>query len=232
MIVDPLYLCLGGGSVRTENLFQVGPILNYFAMTCIDAGATPMILHHSSRPFAKATNQPMTLLDMAYSGTAEFTRSWLLLSRREPYEEGTGVHQLILNVGGSAGHNSLWTLDIDEGVIGEDFSGRRWDVRIAPHTEAIRNEINNRQSEKFQKQAAADQADDMALVRALDTLDPHDQGAGLARVQVESRLSDAKMARSLTRLSIAKVIEETMVSITVGNGAPRNGVRGIRRVKE
>ena len=46
---------------------------------------------------------------------------------------GTGEHKLWLNVGGSAGHSSLWALDVDEGPSGQP---RHWKVTLSTPSEA------------------------------------------------------------------------------------------------
>jgi hypothetical protein len=60
----------------------------------------------------------------------EFVRQWLLLSRRKRYQLGTGEHSLILTGGGNAGQSGKWEVDIKEGQLQNDFSGRTWDVSV------------------------------------------------------------------------------------------------------
>jgi len=57
----------------------------------------------------------------------EFARQWLLVGRTAEYEPGSGVHDLILSIGGSAGHSSGWSVRVDEG---RDAENRRWSVRV------------------------------------------------------------------------------------------------------
>ncbi len=136
VVIDPLYLCLLGGAGRAEasNLYQVGPLLLQAARASLDAGATPLLLHHSTKSAGKKAEagEPPDLDDLAFAGIGEFARQWLLLGRRCAYEPGTGRHALTLAVGGSAGDSSVWWLDVSEGVLGPDNKGRRWDVRVSP----------------------------------------------------------------------------------------------------
>jgi hypothetical protein len=130
VIIDPLYLCLLGGGERAaaSTLYEVGPLLLRAARACLDAGATPLFLHHATKTEAKkADGEHLDLDDLAFAGIGEFARQWLLLGRRTPYRPGTGSHALTLAVGGSAGHSAIWRLDIDEGA---GAAGRRWDVRV------------------------------------------------------------------------------------------------------
>ena len=73
----------------------------------LPAGACAIVLlHHTSRGANRQRNfAPATLEDLAYSGVSEFSRQWLLLSRRSEYVPGTGRHELWFSVGGSAGHS-------------------------------------------------------------------------------------------------------------------------------
>jgi replicative DNA helicase len=140
VFLDPLYLCLlgAGQGASAANLYEVGPLLFKTAQACLAAGATPILVHHTlktARSAAKGdTNAPPPELnDLAFAGIAEFARQWLLIGRRSPYQPGSGLHQLALNVGGSAGQSGRWDVEIDEGVLGEDFKGRVWDVQARPH---------------------------------------------------------------------------------------------------
>ncbi|EDL59788.1 hypothetical protein PM8797T_31408 [Gimesia maris DSM 8797] len=133
VFIDPLYLCLcgGGKAVSPTNLYQVGPILKRLTETCLKAGATPVLVHHTTKAAAKPSeNASVSLYDLAFSGVGEFFRQWVLLNKREEFTHCDGFHQLGMSVGGSAGHSGKWNIDVREGVLDNDFRGRKWDVSV------------------------------------------------------------------------------------------------------
>jgi replicative DNA helicase len=138
VIIDPLYLCLfdGAPGMSASNLYEVGPLLLRAARTCLDAGATPVVVHHATKSGGKqaaASAKPLELDDLMFSGIGEFARQWLLVSRTATYCMGSGEHKLLVTVGGSAGQSGCWQLDIREGTIDADFQGRDWSLKIGPH---------------------------------------------------------------------------------------------------
>ena len=119
VILDPLYLCLFDGSphLSASNIYDVGPLLLRAARTCLDAGATPVVIHHATKSGGKqaaSTAKPLELDDLMFSGIGEFARQWLLISRTAPYRPSSGEHKLIMAVGGSAGHSGCWDVRIQE----------------------------------------------------------------------------------------------------------------------
>src|SRR5262249_34682913 len=156
VIIDPLYLCLLAGNVegrQASNLYDMGPLLLGIAQTCLDAGATPILVHHArkqNQAIRGREGEPLDLEDLAYSGVAEFARQWLLVARREEFDPEVGEHELWLSVGGSAGHAGLYGLDVREGVLDDAFGGRQWQVIVQSATKTI--QANARAKEERKKQ--------------------------------------------------------------------------------
>src|ERR1700722_9814490 len=111
VVIDPAYLTLGGDNSR--NLFAMGPLLRPLAELCEATGCAVLVVHHCKR--SQKAGDPATLDDIAWSGFAEFSAQWLLVSRRRPYDPATGHHELWLGAGSRVGNHGVWELDVDEG---------------------------------------------------------------------------------------------------------------------
>jgi AAA domain len=132
--IDPAYLAIRGEDAR--NLFAMGSLLRPLAELCDETGSAILIVHHCKRSRIIPGN-PATLDDIAWSGFAEFSAQWFLLSRRRRFDPDLGRHELWFSTGGRAGHHGLWALDVDEArpsptddgspTTGE---GRVWETNI------------------------------------------------------------------------------------------------------
>jgi hypothetical protein len=112
LVIDPIYLAMDGS--KSRSLFAMGAMLRPLAELCESTGCAILVVHHAKR--SHKVGQPPTLDEIAWSGFAEFSAQWLLVSRRRPYDPDTGHHELWLSAGGRAGHHGLWALDVDEGA--------------------------------------------------------------------------------------------------------------------
>lgn len=106
--------------------------LSKVSETCDRAGATLVLIHHTTKTAArKEEGTASNLHDLAFAGIGEFARQWLLLRRVVEYQPGTGLHELNLSIGGSAGHSSQWNVRVDEGVMTGTTGKWKWSVRVA-----------------------------------------------------------------------------------------------------
>ena len=126
LAIDPAYLAIRGDDSR--NLFAMGSLLRPLAELGDETGCTILVVHHCKRS-KQIAGDPATLDDIAWSGFAEFSAQWLLLSRRQQFDPDLGRHELWLTAGGRSGHHGLWALDVSEGVACSR-EPRKWKTAI------------------------------------------------------------------------------------------------------
>jgi hypothetical protein len=192
VVVDPFYLALGAGRTRVDvsSMFHVGPVLAEFSQACLEEGATPILVAHTRKYREPGDrNEPLELEELAFAGIQEFARQWILISRRERFVPGTGCHRLWLNVGGSAGHSSVWAVEINEGAMGDNFGGRTWDVRVMSREQVKQADQTAKEHKKSVAKAAKEDVLRKAVARHLgkpenrngDSATGIAQGVGVSR---------------------------------------------------
>jgi hypothetical protein len=167
VVIDPAYLALPSND--QGNLFVVGEMLSELSEACRECGTTLILCHHTKRGIINPFDPP-ELEDIAWAGYQEFARQWLLLSRREKYEPGTGEHRLWLSAGGSAGHGGLWGLDIAEG---HGYGNRKWELSVMPAADVRQAFEDQREQAKEQKRDKQADSDVDAIVKACARLTGH-----------------------------------------------------------
>jgi AAA domain len=220
LLIDPAYLCLLAGvrpdGASASNLFDMGGIYSQFARFSIEAGATPILTVHAKKGRG---HDPLDLDDLTYAGIAEYARQWTLISRREDYE-GDGTHRLWLSIGGSAGHSFLGHLDVEEGVIGEQFDGRTWKTTVEGYQEAKREKKTGREQEK----SAERQADEWRVMKIIDDVIAANETATVTRIRNGAGLSRPRVDSAIERLRQQRVIEEFTATVPKGNKATQEAV--------
>jgi hypothetical protein len=212
IIFDPAYTSLlkGNSKASASNVFDMGEVLSKITEACLAAGATPVFAHHTVKHAGKKPGrngtmyqsyEPAELGDLAFAGFAEFARQWLLIARRADYEPGTGKHQLWLTTGGSAGFNGCYALDIDEGMMLEDFSGKKWEVSVKTQAEAARSQVTAKVDA-----AARKELDDRQKV--LNALTEHGRSEGMT---VNKLLPHVKLRR--------ETVERHLIALSDANAA-------------
>ncbi len=232
-ILDPLYLSLLSGedadASSASNLYATGPLLLAAAEACLSVGVTPAVCHHFRRSIPAPPATP-ELTWLSHSGIAEFARQWLLLSRREEFKPGTGIHRLWLTAGGSIGHTGLYGVDIDEGQLTEDFTGRTWKVTVKSGSELRRETEEQRQAESERRREQKDREIEARVLNALDQLAGEDGIAVYSKVRALARINGDTMNRIVRRLSEEGTVQQVpTMTLVGGNRKGKRDARGLKR---
>lgn len=217
-VIDPAYLCMlrgeNGSAVNFANLFEVGSLLLRVSEVFSRVKCTPLILHHESKGAMNLRqNAPMELKDLSMSGFAEWARQWLLISRREAYEHGTGRHRLWLNAGGSAGHGGLWAVDVDEGIQNDEFTGRKWMVAVSTPHDAKASTTNQR-TKKHRQQI-------------IDAMRKYPDGQTERQLRMASKLNPSNFGAAWESILSEGLVEECVIQ-----GRGKRTYEGFRLLEE
>ncbi len=143
LIIDTASMAMPGENA--PNLMIMQGLLHAMGDVCRASETTLILVHHTKK--RNDDHKPAELADVAFSGFKEYFRQWMLLSRRTTYTppepNENRLHELWLNIGGSAGHSALYGLNIDEGT----YRKPRWDIEINNATQA-RVETHKRETVK------------------------------------------------------------------------------------
>jgi replicative DNA helicase len=207
VVIDPLYLCLlAGGKGKRANaasVFDMGPLFRSVCQACLEVGCTPILVHHTTKDIRPGKKPDLTHL--AGAGVVEFARQWLLVNPRREYDPVTGRHWLWLAYGGSAGHSDLLAVNVVEGKMGEDFTGRTWQLTLL--TEEQVKEADRREKVRAEQKEKSIEADQKvrgyaAQLKAAIIQLEKTPGAevGRRRVRNLAKLNTANMAYAVEHL--------------------------------
>jgi hypothetical protein len=225
VIIDPLYLCLltgeAAGSDASKNVYAVGPLLMALARVCLDAGCTPIIVHHANRSLE--AGKVMELAHLSGAGVAEFSRQWILLSRCEEYR-GDGRHVLWLNAGGSCGQGGCYQLVVNEGRLAEDFTGRTWEVDVSDARTAHARSVEEKgraAAERLSMKQEQECRMAEEAIRAISLAGPP-HAATINKLRDELHWGDTKASRAVHHLLKAGRIGEQEVMVSFGSNHARS----------
>ena len=224
-VIDPLYLSLLSPDTASgaSNVFMMGSLLQGLTRLGQRTNCTVVLLHHFRKGGQADEDNPAGLEELAQSGVAEWARQWLLLQRRVPYQND-GNHALWLRCGGSAGHSSLWGLNIDEGTIDPDTGeGRRWEVTVSAVADARKEAERDRENRKAAEQEKREGEKHDRLLAALKTAPEGDTARGLRDASGLNYQDFGKAIACLLQEGRAERCELTK------NGAKHDGFRPCKK---
>ncbi len=197
IMIDPAYLCLLAGNVKglqSSNVFDMGPLLLKLSELGQQTNCSVLLCHHCRKNSPAERFDPPDLEELSMAGFAEWARQWLLLGRREPYEQGSGDHHLWLNVGGSAGHSGCYGVNVNEGQLQDDFTGRIWDTSVTSVTDARKESMRKKERENAKRQ---EEREEEYKTRILDILKELPNGETKSAIRDAAGLNNQNFSKGI-----------------------------------
>jgi len=127
------------------------------------------------------------------------------------------------------GQSGQWALDIDEGTLGDDFTGRKWDVSLMTASQCHEAQSQADSERRTYAQVEKDKADEAKFLIELDRLDSDRRGVSKAKLKAVVGFGTDKMIRIETRLIDEGIIETVPgFQVETPNGGKKSAV-GFRR---
>jgi len=226
VLVDPTYLALGEADAKS--VFDMGRVLCHVSEHLVSRNITPLLVHHANRQLP--AGEVMGLEHLSHAGFGEFARQWILLSRREKYT-GDGTHALWANVGGSAGHGGIYALDVDEGKLAPDGSGKRhWNVTVQNLHDVRVNEVQARETAKTELATRKRAEERTKFLNAMDAECITKPAATKNKLKERTGFNSTKLGEVSLSLLEDEVIEEHKFDRETANSA-KLPVVGFRRFR-
>lgn len=203
LIIDPLYLCIDANGSE-GSVYAMGAALIGVSQMCQDLGIGLVLVHHLRKTVANPY-APGELSEASWAGIGEFARQWIIINRREKYESGSGVHQLWVSGGGSAGHSFKHGVDVDEGIS----PNRHWNVSVV-ESEDVRESEANRSAEK--RQRAAQERLEADLRKLLQVMAKFPDGETKTTLSTHTALSGERINRAIAEALRVNGIEECKIT--------------------
>lgn len=189
VVVDPAYLCLLDAATagHAGNVFMMGTLLRGLTEVSQATGCTILLVHHFRKSGERDENEPAALDELSQAGLSEWSRFWLLLARRCPYN-GNHQHELWLRTGGSNGFAGLWSVTIDESEWGVEIE------RVNNPAEEVRRQRDNRKAEDQERK------EDEQRDRLREAMETHPAGETERQLCREAGLNGKAFSRAILTL--------------------------------
>ncbi len=208
-IVDPLYLSLftAESAGRSGDLYTMGATFEPLTAVCRSTGASILLIHHFRKNRYDDDQEPCSLDELSQAGLAEVARWWILLDRREPYA-GDGRHAFWLRIGGSEGHASFWSLDIDEGLSIDSEGNQRitkWETRLGRVQDA---KAEKKRQQEQRKAEILERREDEHVDKLRNAMRKYPQGETAKQLRADAKMNNDTFLRTVGVLTQRGEVEQ------------------------
>ncbi|QDU56719.1 AAA family ATPase [Aeoliella mucimassa] len=211
-LLDPTYLSVGAGLAgdAAKDLNRTGAALATYNALGYYRGCTMALCHHFTKGAGRSKSASVHLSNLSGAGYVEWARQWVILNRPGVYRND-GQHELLMGVGGSAGHSGTYRVSINEGwITDERRSGGDWQVSVVDENDSVFDDVCD----------ADGLTPDMRTL--INILGDPELTKGVVPTQNflknTSRLNGSRTTDALTKLKTAGIIEVTLIDV---KGRPR-----------